>query len=204
MFHVGYGDIDESWLIAADPPGSWCNSSLGAGKTFTDQATGATVEVLSKTPQEITVSVQLGTPVTLPPIVTPSGSPNNSPQPCSESNAPYSIYTPPGYAFIPRCFSQCKTIYSDDLRFTFFNTRSLFADMHYIQTGNVREKDDRDLSWSINLKSPATVFIFYRKIPGQAAPAWITQNYEKRTPNSFEDVSQFRPQIVRPLRILCI
>ncbi|MDQ3098638.1 MAG: hypothetical protein M3Q44_02735 [bacterium] len=100
-------------------------------------------------------------------------------------NTIYTIIQPAKYKFTKNCLHIPNQIYSDDTRFTFFNLPPYLRNISYVRTGNILEKEDKQLQWSVVLPQRADVYILYRKIPGQTPPLWIRNSYEKVTPNNF-------------------
>ncbi len=144
------------------------------------------------------------TPTALPtpspsrtPSPSPSISPTLTPTPiadylCQLTSGPFTINSPVGYSFTKSCMETTATMYSDDTRFTFFHLPQSVNHHYYIKTGNIREKEDPLLNWSINLTKQATVYVLYRKIPGQQTkPAWLRNNYQLVTNDNYSDLQQY-------------
>jgi hypothetical protein len=117
--------------------------------------------------------------------------PSNAASDCIPASTLYTIQNPSGYTFTKSCMITGKAIYSDDARFTFFGFPQNYLNSYYIQTGNIHEKEDLNLNWSINLSQQGQVSILYRKIPGQTVPAWIKNNYTKVTNDDYSNLLQF-------------
>lgn len=101
----------------------------------------------------------------------------------------YAINNPTGYNFSEECLQRDSVLYQGDTRFTFFGVPTDYNEISYIKTPNSGIKDSTSLNWSINLTKTADVYIFYRKIPGQTIPAWLT-SYVKVTPSGYADLPQ--------------
>lgn len=95
------------------------------------------------------------------------------------------------YPYSKSCLHIPSIIYSNENRFSFFVLPQSIVEIPYIKTENLGIKDDLSLNWSVGLTSNADVFIFYRKIPGQVAPAWITRQYQKLTNDDYSQLNQF-------------
>lgn len=112
---------------------------------------------------------------------------------CTNMNF-FSVNKPIGYSFTKSCMQVPSAMYSDDPRFTFFLLPNQVNAIPYVQTGNVIEKEDKNLQWGINLSVPSQVYVMYRKIPGQVPPAWLSnpsQGYTKITNDDYTNLQQF-------------
>ncbi|MDQ3099580.1 MAG: polysaccharide lyase family 7 protein [bacterium] len=101
------------------------------------------------------------------------------------------IQSPQGYTFTKSCLQKNGPIYSDDNRFTFFGFPPGYERDYYVKTGNISEKEDRNLNWSVSLVRPAQAYIIFRKIPGQQPPLWIRNQYTKLTNDDYTNLQQF-------------
>lgn len=75
--------------------------------------------------------------------------------------------------------------------FQFFSIQSEYQNAVFIQTPNTEIKDNQSLSWSINLSTPATVYLMTRHIPGITAPQWIRSGYSRQTNDDMSQVIQY-------------
>ncbi|MDQ3099203.1 MAG: metallophosphoesterase [bacterium] len=103
------------------------------------------------------------------------------------SSSFYTVNQPSGYTFSKNCAVVNAQIYQNDSRYTFFNIPVGQSNSSYIQTPNVGIKEDLNLTWSVDITAPSTIYLLTRKIPSVTAPlpAWITNEYTKITPNEF-------------------
>ncbi len=125
---------------------------------------------------------------TIHPTLTANPTPTEDPFTLCDKNA-YSINNPAGWNFTEECLQRDSVIYQNDNRFTFFGVPTDYNEISYIKTPNNVIKDSTTLSWSINLTKTADVYVFYRKIPGQTVPSWLS-TYTKVTPAGYADLPQ--------------
>ncbi len=100
-------------------------------------------------------------------------------------------YLSASYTGTKKCLSAGQQMYSEDNRFTFFSVPAPFRNGIYLQLENLRTKEDPRFNGIISINAPGTFYIFYRKIPGQTAPEWLTANYSRITPADFVNLPQF-------------
>ncbi|MDQ3098313.1 MAG: phytase [bacterium] len=137
-----------------------------------------------------------GTQTTPPPVTPP---PNTPPPPtatplsraCIDLHNRFSITNPSGYSFTKGCLETSFPIYQNENRFTFFKLPINVNEIPYIKTPNTTIKDQTSLVWSVTTQGNSDMYIFYRKIPGQAVPSWISSAYQKQTPEGFTDLNAF-------------
>ncbi len=90
------------------------------------------------------------------------------------------------------CLTPGAVMYLGDNRFTFFSTPTALQakQVAFIRTENVSLKANHLLSWNVTITQPADVYVFYRKIPGQPAPAWLS-SYTRVTSDSYANLQPF-------------
>ncbi|MDQ3099673.1 MAG: hypothetical protein M3Q44_08065 [bacterium] len=90
------------------------------------------------------------------------------------------------------CLFEGAQIYNDDPRFTFFKTPLSLKgkEVAFIHMANIAPKSNPALSWTVAITRPADVYVFYRRIPGQSTPQWLS-GYSKITTDSFSDLAPF-------------
>ncbi len=96
-----------------------------------------------------------------------------------------------GYTFSKQCLNINGQIYGTDSRYTFFRLDPAMQGGTYIQTPNAEIKDNPNLSWSVTLNQPGTLFIATRHVLQSSAASWITSQYTRQTDDNQSNVNQY-------------
>ncbi|MDQ3099357.1 MAG: hypothetical protein M3Q44_06430 [bacterium] len=90
------------------------------------------------------------------------------------------------------CLLPGTIMYQQENRFTFFNTPSSLQgrQIAFIKTENIAMKANPQLSWNVQITRPADFYVFYRKIPGQTFPSWLS-SYTKVTSDNYSNLLSF-------------
>ncbi|MDQ3239496.1 MAG: polysaccharide lyase [bacterium] len=99
------------------------------------------------------------------------------------------INNPTTYPIQVECLSLNSQIYDNDSRYSFLQKPISLGnqEIFYIQTPSLGIKDDIHLNWNIELGLGASVYVFYRNVPGASnnVPLWISNNYELITKDPY-------------------
>jgi hypothetical protein len=103
----------------------------------------------------------------------------------------FNISPPPGQTFSAGCLEGNTQLYGTDNRYSIYRMPTYINNATYIKTSNSEIMHDQNLSWSITLNKPATVYIMSRHIPGVSAPDWIADDYQRRTDDAMNNIDQY-------------
>jgi hypothetical protein len=95
------------------------------------------------------------------------------------------------YTFSTECLEQGAQIYRDDSRYTFYHYPEYQNNSVYIKTGNIQEKQDARLRWSIKVSVPSNIYLLYRYTnTNDTVPQWISSEYERISPPQLTEDNQ--------------
>jgi hypothetical protein len=102
-----------------------------------------------------------------------------------------SFFTVSNTTFQKNCLTIAAPIYLNRTDYTLFSIPSQLQSATFIKTPNTEIKDNPNLSFTVTVNRPSTVYVMPRHIPNTTAPSWITSAYQRLTNDDMSNLSQY-------------